>query len=245
MANPEAVADAEGEWIEIFNSTASPLLLNGLILKDAGTNKHTVTGATGLVIKAGGFWILVKEKDPAVNGGIQGDYQYANFTLGNSSDQVILTLPDGTVIDQVSYGDGWPIKAGASMELNPEYVNAADNDLVNSWIEATLVYGAGDKGSPGRINTSNFTQPVDDENPEILVYPNPSRGTTHISADFPAITGGSLRIINTLGQIAVEEQFGETLHYSLSIDRSRLAPGLWFIRMETGTKIMNHRFIIE
>jgi len=245
MANPEAVSDADGEWIEIFNSASVDILLNGLIIKDSGSNKHTLANSTGMVIKSGEFWVLVKEKDVSANGGINGNYQYSNFTLGNSADQIILTLPDGTVIDQVVYGEGWPLVPGASMELDPGKMSATENDQAANWRQASYIYGSGDKGSPGSLNASSSAEAIHLTRPAILVYPNPTNGQFTIQADFPSGIGGCVSIINPLGQIAFEETFTETRQYTRRIDRTKLASGLWFIKIDAGRYSLSHRVIIE
>ena len=42
MANPAAVSDSNGEWFEIFNTSSNAINLNGLIIKDNGSNLHII-----------------------------------------------------------------------------------------------------------------------------------------------------------------------------------------------------------
>jgi hypothetical protein len=149
MQNPSEVSDPQGEWIEIHNTYFTPLHLKDYVLSDDGSNAHTI--ATDVVVPAGGYAVLASNADTATNAGLDVDYEYSSFSMGNSDDEVLLTDPNGTEIDRVVYDDGatFPDPSGASMELiAPHY----DNALGNSWVAAVAEYGAGDLGSPGRRN---------------------------------------------------------------------------------------------
>jgi hypothetical protein len=145
MANPAAVSDTNGEWFEIFNSTASAIDINGLVLRDEGSNSHTVSSTTPLWIEAGAYFVLGRNTDSASNGGYQADYGYSNFSLNNSSDAIILEW-DGAIIDALVYSssDGLTV-AGNSAELT---ATGFQLTAINQQ------YGLGDIGTPG--STGSF-----------------------------------------------------------------------------------------
>ncbi|NIW44680.1 MAG: hypothetical protein GWN14_16030, partial [candidate division Zixibacteria bacterium] len=43
MANPAAVLDSDGEYVEFYNNTGSAIDINGFTLRDDGTNSHTIS----------------------------------------------------------------------------------------------------------------------------------------------------------------------------------------------------------
>ena len=138
MANPASVSDTRGEWFEIYNSSSMALDLEGLSLRDEGSNQHTIAGP--LIIGAGNYLVLGRNADSSVNGGYSADYQYSNFTLSNSSDQIILEF-GGVVIDRVSYNDSSIFGiAGVSAELTSNGFAPTPD---------TFAYGDGDIGTPG------------------------------------------------------------------------------------------------
>lgn len=153
MQNPLAVADTAGEWIEIYNATTAAVDLNGLVLKDDGTDSHTLTAAMPLLVAPGEYFVLGNNGDPATNGGVAVDYVYAAFSLANGDDEVVL-VSDGVEVDRVAYDGGplFPDPNGRAMSLDASKTNAVDNDLGDNWCEAFVIYGAGDLGTPGAAN---------------------------------------------------------------------------------------------
>ncbi|MFA6128411.1 MAG: lamin tail domain-containing protein [Bacteroidales bacterium] len=244
MVNPNAVSDANGEWLEVWNSTDYDLLLNGLVLKDAGSNEHIITSADKLVFPAKTYWVLSKNGDILTNGGVSANYEYQNFTLSNTSDQVIITGPDGLLIDQVSYDSGWPVIPGASMELHPDFQNFSGNDLPEHWFPARIVFGAGDKGSPGRANP--FTSGLEEWEQDIrlTVFPNPANGPFILEAIFTRPQSGEIRMINLLGQDFFYKSFSGQLFLKEIMEPGFLAPGLWFLEVITEGRTKIARLVI-
>jgi hypothetical protein len=72
------------------------------------------------------------------------------FSLANAAD-VLALLCDGTVIDRVEYGAGFPLAPGASTALDAGALDAAANDAPGVWCAALLAYSA-DRGTPGSPN---------------------------------------------------------------------------------------------
>jgi len=148
MQNPSAVADASGEWFEVFNPGSADVNMQGWTIRDNDIDSHAI--ASALIVPAGGYAVLGINSNSGTNGGVTVDYQYSNFLLANGADEVVLERPDATVADQVLYdgGTAWPDPTGASMELNSA---ANDNNVGANWSEATeFISGtSGDKGTPG------------------------------------------------------------------------------------------------
>ncbi len=77
--------------------------------------------------------------------------------LRGGDDELILTSPDGRVIDRVSYNSTWNIQPGVAMQLSSDTTTANDNDSAANWCAAVASYGAGDLGSPGVENNACLT----------------------------------------------------------------------------------------
>lgn len=158
MNNPAAVSDTVGEWFEIFNNTGSQIDIDGWVIRDDGSNTHTIDGMTGgvTVVPAGGYLVLGRSADQGVNGGAPVDYAYGEtgFTLGNGADEVVLVAPGDIEIARVNYdgGPNFPDLTGESMQLDSSSLNETDNDNGANWCASTSAYGDGDLGTPGTAN---------------------------------------------------------------------------------------------
>ncbi|MEZ5196045.1 MAG: lamin tail domain-containing protein [Bacteroidales bacterium] len=47
MQNPDSVGDTSGEWFEVYNNTGIAVDMTGWVMKDLGTNSHTIAGPDG------------------------------------------------------------------------------------------------------------------------------------------------------------------------------------------------------
>ncbi len=157
MKDPSAVTDVRGEWIEVYNSLPWRVNLEGWVLSDDSGASHVIsTGGAGLRMGPGGYLLLGNNADPALNGGIQLDYAWSSFSLGNGADQIILSRPDGTLVDRVAYDDGvlWPDLPGRSIALKNSARDATQNDDPANWCHSsTAVSGTNaDTGTPHMDN---------------------------------------------------------------------------------------------
>jgi hypothetical protein len=156
MYNPDVVSDTAGEWLELYNSGASTLNLNGWGIQDYGTDSFTIS--EDVIVQPGDYVVLCKNSDSALNGGIACDYQYSSFTLGNTADAVVVLNPDAEVIDEAAYDvsiEPWKSlnKPGYSLQLDPSHYNSADNDNGAYWCNALEPLASGDFGTPGGANS--------------------------------------------------------------------------------------------
>ncbi len=150
MANPSAVSDTQGEWFELFNPTTESIDLSGLILSDDGSNSHTISTVSNLLVSPGSYFVMARNSDSSLNGGVTANYVYSNFSLGNSNDQIIFSDSTGEQL-RFNYNSGF-VPSGASMELIDAVM------LPSNYTATTTVFGSGDFGTPGTKGL--FTPPA-------------------------------------------------------------------------------------
>ena len=154
MGNPDVVNDSAGEWVELFNTRADTVRIDGWIIQDGG-GSHTISASTPILIPSGEFLVLGNNSNIATNGGISVDYQYSGITLNNGGDSLTLSDVNGEEIDLVNYGQvSFTIPpAGISLNLDEGHFNGNDNDNGGFWCSSTLPIGpALDFGTPGTTN---------------------------------------------------------------------------------------------
>ncbi len=153
MQNPMAVLDTAGEYIEVYNASLVEINMKDMVISDDDGESHTIT--SDILVAPGSYVVLARNEDMNINGGYSADYDYSDFQLANTSDEIILTC-QGTVIDRVAYDNGatFPDPNGASMQLDPGSIDAIANDDGANWCTSTALYGVGDLGTPGNANTS-------------------------------------------------------------------------------------------
>lgn len=148
MADPRAVPDERGEWVEIANPGAEPVELRGWKLLSG--NDAGLTVASSVVVPPGGVVVLGRDGRTASNGGVRVDYPVAEgLSLANSDDWIALRDPLGAPVDSVAWSR--PARRGASWtRTNP----APDLPVVDGpgWKIAEETFGAGDRGTPGRVD---------------------------------------------------------------------------------------------
>lgn len=148
MADPRAVPDERGEWVEIANPGAEPVELRGWKLlsgSDAG-----LTVAQSVVVPPGGAVVLGRDGRTGANGGVRVDYRVAEgLTLANSGDWIALRDPLGAPVDSVA----WTQRARRGVSWT-RTSPAPDLPMVEGpgWKTAEETFGAGDRGTPGRVD---------------------------------------------------------------------------------------------
>jgi len=145
MINPAALADTEGEWIELRNVGTEPVDLNGCELERDGSGFAI---DRSLIVAAGERVVLANGEDP----GFPSDYVYSQLTLPNSSPFTLELLCAGELLDELGVDPSlWPVDAGVAVGLSEAVVTPEKNDDVRNWCAATTSYN-GDLGTPGTVN---------------------------------------------------------------------------------------------
>jgi hypothetical protein len=155
MFDPTAQADADGEWFEIYNNTNHSVNLKNLVIEKNETEQHVITDSISM--PPGGYLVLARS-ETAVSG---VKYIYGtSITLNNTG--AVLSVSnfgtdgtDGALICSVNYGDeDFPSASGASLCLDPAYLNALSGAEGSSWCASSSAYDTGDLGTPGGTNDS-------------------------------------------------------------------------------------------
>ena len=238
MANPGSVSDSYGEWFEIVNTTDSTIDLQGWSIKDLDGDEHELySDQASILISPEEYFVLAKNNDQSLNGGVEVDYVYEGYSLSNSDDEVILLDASGSVVDEVHYSNGWPFSSGVSMEIHDPLI---DNALIGSWFSSTSSYGNGDMGSPGA--SFDGTLEINQETliPASFVlntlYPNPFNPV--ITLDIDIHQSGDLRIevYDVSGHLIEEINKGyvNTGKQSFQWSGNNSSSGMYFFKITDG-----------
>lgn len=145
MKNPEALPDADGEWIELYNAGSTPFNLAGCTLT-RDTQKLALDGIDP--IPAGGYLTLANGDAP----GFTPSVLYTGVTLPNTGSFVLALSCSAQLIDQVVVDPSTtPNRAGHSLSLSHRALDASANDNASNWCEGLASYD-GDFGTPGAAN---------------------------------------------------------------------------------------------
>lgn len=153
MPDPAQVDDAAGEWLELYNPGADSVKLAGWSFA-TGSSPRISLDSSG-VLAPGGFWTVAKVGS-AQNGGVAvGQILSSGWSLPNTSGSLRLWNPAGQRRDSATWGSGWPLKSGHSLERTGA---ACDGGSAACWQASSLRYGAGDYGTPGARNSQDTTR---------------------------------------------------------------------------------------
>ena len=248
MANPGSVSDSYGEWFEIVNTTDSTIDLQGWSIKDLDGDEHELySDQASILISPEEYFVLAKNNDQSLNGGVEVDYVYEGYSLSNSDDEVILLDASGSVVDEVHYENGWPFSSGVSMEIHDPLI---DNALIGSWFSSTSSYGNGDMGSPGTAfdGTLEINQQTLIPTSFVIntLYPNPFNPV--ITLDIDIHQSGVLRIevYDVSGNFIEEINKGHvnTGNQSLQWSGNNNPSGMYFFKITDGDAVQIRKAVL-
>ncbi|NTX09918.1 hypothetical protein HUA76_03880 [Myxococcus sp. CA056] len=151
MADPSAVADSAGEWVEVL--ALREVDLNGVTLMNEGGMSVVLDATLCLSLKAGARGVLARGADTALNGGLPSVLATFSFNLSNASGSHSLRLSLGSrVLDVITWTSA--ATPGVSLQVSPANSDPQRNDAPGSFCLApsSARYGLGDRGTPGLEN---------------------------------------------------------------------------------------------
>ena len=248
MPNPGAVSDSYGEWIEIHNTTDSTIDIEGWMIKDAGSDEHVISNdAMSILVVPGDYFILARNGNEALNGGLVADYAYTGFTLSNSEDEIILNDSSGAIVDEVHYTNAWIFGNGIAMEIHDLESN---NNVTENWYASTVQYGDGDYGTPGTDwqGTAGIDEKIGIAETFLLhpPYPNPFNPVITIRYTIPVSGQYAIHIYSVTGRLIktlIDNHFSAG-HYAAKWDASGLASGVYWLKMESVNHIQVNKITL-
>jgi hypothetical protein len=148
MFDPLALTDAQGEWVEIYNTTSKRINLNGLRLLD---NSSTITVNQDIFLSPSSYFVIAKTASAVEN----PDFISSSLNLANTGELLKLVAPSELEIAWVDYAliiQAMSTPAGSSLNLSRNKYTADEAKLPQSWCLGTGIYHTGDKGTPGTAN---------------------------------------------------------------------------------------------
>ncbi len=192
------------DWIELYNTTSSPLALYGTYLTDDFTNKTKFAFPQNTYIPANGFLVLWADEEPSTP-----SYLHCNFKLASGGEQLMLSNGAAIIIDSVSYG------------------SQSDDISYGRCPTGTGSFGFLYPTSFNTYNCSGVSVNEINHDVDIAVYPNPA--SDRINFVFKDVNAfDRITISNTLGKSLQHYQ----IENSSSINVSSLNNGLYLLRFE-------------
>lgn len=148
MANPRAIPDERGEWLEILNLETTAVDLRGWTL----ASEHDPGAVIGQSIRIApnGMVILARNGDPRVNGGVTAAFAWGDrVALGNGADWVALRTTDGLTADSVSWTSALAGASRARVVVRQDLADVGGD----GWATSTAPFGGGDLGTPAAANS--------------------------------------------------------------------------------------------
>ena len=157
MANPATIDDGVGEWFELHNPGTEAVSLAGFQIASANDPSVTITGA--ISIAPGGYIVMARSTDNAVNGGLNAVFSFGTLALANgATDWLAIRDANGATIDSVFWGATPP--TGASRAKRSMVVDCTPMGDARAWGTATTNYVASNRGTPNLANdVSGYTAP--------------------------------------------------------------------------------------
>ncbi len=156
MIDPAECADADCEWIELWNATTGSVDLAGVVIEDMAENAGTISEE--LIVPANGYVVLAAGDGLSWGYlGFEPDYFYGNLSLNNSGgDQVSVYVSTDTgrrLVDRIAAYPGAAAESGRAWQLSRSHLDHTDNDSLDHWCGAVAVIDrSADLGTPGARN---------------------------------------------------------------------------------------------
>ncbi|NQX98537.1 MAG: lamin tail domain-containing protein, partial [Flavobacteriales bacterium] len=209
-SNSTIQADQDGEfddWIELYNNTSSPIVLDGYYLSDNSTNITKWTFPAGTTINANNFLIVWADKDTLQTG------LHANFKLSSSGESILLSNSSGNLINEITFGvqttditfGRYQNGTGSFILMNPSF------DAVNT----------------NAVGIANVEKVKNNFN----IYPNPS--SENVTIEFKNTDYIYISVFSIIGTIVYQNTINDN---SVTINVSNWTKGIYIIKTKDSVK---------
>jgi hypothetical protein len=218
-ADTDEIAGEDPEFIEIVNTSNTPVSLTGIYFSGMGMGFQFEKGST----LPGNAVIQITDN----KGGFKEKYGYTPFgqyarKLSNAAQKLTLADAFGNVIDVVEYADTtpWPDADGNGSYLKLTDL-AADNNMGTNWTV-----------TDEPISSTEMIVGVNDEIKSVEILPNPTEGLVDI------------RSLTLIEEIYVTDMTGKKLDthtlngFQTQIDLSGYGRGIYLLVIQSGSTVI-------
>ncbi|MEM9548300.1 MAG: CotH kinase family protein [Bacteroidota bacterium] len=200
------IVDSAGEaedWIELYNNSESAIDLSDAYLSDDPSNLLKWQFPSGTFIPSDGYLIVWADKDEDQAG------LHSNFRLSKAGDEIYLTNADGSVIDEVEFGE---------QETNTSQARIPNG--TGDFVNKEVTFNANnDTGNP--TNTEDVLS-----SHAFRISPNPANDFVELTIEDDMSDVIKINIISAAGKILKSMM---TDNNKTKIDLNNLSSGLYFI----------------
>lgn len=197
---------AFGDWVELYNNSSDPIHLGGYFLSDKVKNP-TLFEFPDTIIQPDSYiivWCDKKVTDPGL---------HADFKLGAAGDQLLLSKPDTSTIDFVSFGPQIPDDSEGRFSNGSGPINC---------MAPSFSANNGYSVSVEELRKKTFFE----------VFPNPATDWIHVALE-GVPNQETIRIFDMQGRLLKEVLPQDSL---TRISTSSFAPGVYVIQIGTTSK---------
>jgi hypothetical protein len=216
-SNTSTVTDQNGQyedWIELYNNTTSAVSTGGLYLTDslAILDKWPLPFA---FIEPGAYFMIWADNDSDQPG------NHANFKLATSGEFLALSYSDGSIVDSVSFAT--------------QYDDITTGRFPNGTGPFQNLY-------PTYGDTNRLTNPSNNTNPTLEIFPNPAKGVIYIQLE-DAMIDPHVELISIRGQGLIIKELDPSINLH-ELDVSNLAEGIYMVNLRSANKSKTTKIII-
>ncbi|AXG74201.1 T9SS C-terminal target domain-containing protein [Flavobacterium arcticum] len=211
-SNSTTAADDNGDyddWFELYNNTANTLSLDNLYATDSETNLLKWQFPTGTTIEPYSYLIVWADED------LDDEGLHADFKFSAGGENCVLSYPDGTIVDSVTFGEQ-TTDMGYARVPNGTGDFVIQSPTFNANNEEVLSVGQ-----------------FDGFNSELKIYPNPTTGLLNVSNDKFLIE--SVQIVTMQGQVLFQNNYSN--QNTIKVDLSGFSNGIYLIKINNTTSL--------
>jgi len=230
-----------GDWIELFNISDHGINASGWVVKD-DNDKHEFTLPEGTIIDSHGFLVVCRNREkfsslfPSVEI-VDGEM---DFGFGSGGECLRLFTANEMLMDRVCYenDDPWPDKPNGEGPTLALFNTLGDNEQPASW-KSSIGHG-----TPGTKNTDIITGLEDQisrskELNEVMVYPNPTKGSVTLSIQSARKEEVSLMLSDVTGKTServLKKKIAKGKNeLNLDLQNFGVSPGMYILHIESNS----------
>jgi hypothetical protein len=202
------------DWIELFNTTSTPLNLGGYYITDNFSNKIKYQFAPNTIIPANGFLSVWADEATTLTTAI-----HVNFQLNEGGEQLMLSNGSSVIIDSVSFG------------------NQTANISWGRCPDGTGAFGPLNVTSKGALNCGVAIKEQLQGNSVLTIYPIPASDQLIVNYQGAA---SKLEMLDVMGRKVYETDFKNTN----AIDVRSFENGTYLILIKESAQVIGSKKVV-